>query len=135
MPLTSSNLVARASLKQLLRRYLDLPFIQSQRHSHVANTSQLVVVGAQSVGKSSLLQSLTDVPFPVGEDTCTRFATRIVSERTPRGTANKVKITITPPDFDTEHFNYVQDDAYENFLWERPSIEVEEFQRVVDEVS
>ena len=56
-----------------------------------------MIVGGQSTGKSSLLQSLTDFPFPVGADCCTRFATRIVSRRTPPGTPNQVKITIVPP--------------------------------------
>lgn len=62
---------------------------------------QLVIMGGQSTGKSSLLQSLTEIPFPVGMDTCTRFATRIVSRRTPPGTPRQVQITIVPPDFTT----------------------------------
>lgn len=40
-------------------------------------------MGDQSAGKSSLLQSLTDIPFPVADRLCTRFPTRIVSRRTP----------------------------------------------------
>ncbi|KAL8823924.1 MAG: hypothetical protein Q9191_005437 [Dirinaria sp. TL-2023a] len=46
---------------------------------------ELVIVGDQSAGKSSLLQSLTDIPFPVAGRLCTRFPTRIVSRRTPGG--------------------------------------------------
>src|SRR4051812_34209047 len=73
---------------------------------------QLVIVGDQSTGKSSLLRSLTGIPFPVADGCCTRFATRIVSRRTAPSTPNRVKITIVPPDFKIKHFNYPQDDRY-----------------------
>ncbi|KAH7165725.1 P-loop containing nucleoside triphosphate hydrolase protein [Dactylonectria macrodidyma] len=57
---------------------------------------QLIVVGGQSSGKSSLLQRLTGIPFPVGAGCCTRFPTRITSKRTPRGTKDCFRITIEP---------------------------------------
>jgi hypothetical protein len=60
-----------------------------------------VIVGKQSVGKSSLLASLTDIPFPVGDNLCTRFATRIVSIRTDPGTTNEVQVSIEPGDVNT----------------------------------
>ncbi|TPR08519.1 hypothetical protein CAN33_004590 [Aspergillus niger] len=42
---------------------------------------QLVVVGDQSSGKSSLLASLTKIPFPRDIELCTRYATQITSRR------------------------------------------------------
>ncbi|KAH0526343.1 hypothetical protein TsFJ059_009676 [Trichoderma semiorbis] len=42
---------------------------------------QLVVVGDQSSGKSSLLESLTGIPFPQDQSLCTRYATQITSRR------------------------------------------------------
>ncbi|OJJ75529.1 hypothetical protein ASPBRDRAFT_168520 [Aspergillus brasiliensis CBS 101740] len=42
---------------------------------------QLVVVGDQSSGKSSLLASLTKIPFPRDLELCTRYATQITSRR------------------------------------------------------
>ncbi|KAH7027973.1 P-loop containing nucleoside triphosphate hydrolase protein [Microdochium trichocladiopsis] len=42
---------------------------------------QLVVVGDQSSGKSSLLESITGIPFPRGTSLVTRHATRIMSRR------------------------------------------------------
>ena len=48
--------------------YIDLP--------------QLVVVGDQSSGKSSVLEGLTNLPFPHDSGLCTRFATQITFRRT-----------------------------------------------------
>lgn len=53
-----------------------------------------MIVGKQSVGKSSLLEALTEIPFPVGGGSCTRFATRIISRRTPPGTPDMVAVSI-----------------------------------------
>lgn len=42
---------------------------------------QLVAVGDQSSGKSSLLETLTGIPFPRGQELCTRYATQITHRR------------------------------------------------------
>ncbi|PMB72104.1 Interferon-induced GTP-binding protein Mx [Beauveria bassiana] len=42
---------------------------------------QLVAVGDQSSGKSSLLEGLTGIPFPRGQGLCTRYATQITHRR------------------------------------------------------
>lgn len=59
---------------------------------HVA-LPQLVVVGDQSSGKSSVLESLTNIPFPRNLELCTRYATQITSRRDPDP---RVEITIIP---------------------------------------
>jgi hypothetical protein len=41
----------------------------------------LVVVGDTSSGKSSVLQALTRLPFPVADDLCTRFVTETTIRR------------------------------------------------------
>jgi GTPase SAR1 family protein len=56
---------------------------------------KLVVVGDQSSGKSSLLEGLTGLSFPVASELCTRFATQIVLRRAPANEA-EVRITIIP---------------------------------------
>ena len=42
---------------------------------------QLVVCGDQSAGKSSVLEALTEIPFPRNDNLCTRFATEIILRR------------------------------------------------------
>jgi GTPase SAR1 family protein len=42
---------------------------------------QLVVVGDQSSGKSSVLEGLSNLPFPRDSGLCTRFATQIIFRR------------------------------------------------------
>ena len=48
------------------------------------------MVGDQSSGKSSVLEGLTDLPFPRDNGLCTRFATQIVFRR-----AEKTSITVS----------------------------------------
>ncbi|KAK0637184.1 P-loop containing nucleoside triphosphate hydrolase protein [Bombardia bombarda] len=57
------------------------------------HTSQIVVVGGQSSGKSSLLESLTGFSFPRGQGLCTRYATQITLRRNP---VKSHIISITP---------------------------------------
>ncbi|KAF2158747.1 hypothetical protein M409DRAFT_61405 [Zasmidium cellare ATCC 36951] len=42
---------------------------------------QVVVCGDQSSGKSSVLEAMTEIPFPRKENLCTRFATEIILRR------------------------------------------------------
>lgn len=56
---------------------------------------QLVVVGDQSSGKSSVLEGLTRLPFPRDSGLCTRFATHITFRRAPE-TSNAVSIIPRP---------------------------------------
>ena len=60
-----------------------------------------MVVGDQSSGKSSLLESLTGIPFPRNVELCTRHATQITSRR---GQETRVEIRIIPgPRASEEH--------------------------------
>ncbi|KAK4156893.1 hypothetical protein C8A00DRAFT_12195 [Chaetomidium leptoderma] len=53
----------------------------------------LVVVGDQSSGKSSLLESLTGIPFPRDVELCTRYATQITQRR---DDVSRVEVSIIP---------------------------------------
>lgn len=46
--------------------------------NNVLQLPQLVVCGDQSSGKSSVLEAISEIPFPRKESLCTRFATEIV---------------------------------------------------------
>lgn len=64
----------------------------------IVSLPQLVVVGDQSSGKSSVLESLTGFSFPRAAGLCTRYATQITCRREPQ---RSVTISIIPrPDAD-----------------------------------
>ncbi|KAJ3110650.1 hypothetical protein HDU96_006390 [Phlyctochytrium bullatum] len=50
---------------------------------------QIVVVGDQSSGKSSLLEYISRVPFPKGAGMCTTFATQLIMGRDPKDIDNE----------------------------------------------
>ncbi len=60
---------------------------------------QLVVVGDQSSGKSSVLEALTNLPFPRESGLCTRFATQITFRRYQE---TRVSVSLIPADTATE---------------------------------
>ncbi|KAL2814042.1 P-loop containing nucleoside triphosphate hydrolase protein [Aspergillus granulosus] len=67
------------------------------------NLPQLVVVGEQSSGKSSVLEGLTKMAFPRGSGLCTRFATQIVFRRDLNLTSRRIVASIVPaPDTDKQ---------------------------------
>jgi hypothetical protein len=45
--------------------------------SGIVELPQLVVCGDQSSGKSSVLEAITEIPFPRKENLCARFATEV----------------------------------------------------------
>lgn len=49
----------------------------------ILSLPQIVVCGDQSAGKSSVLEALTEIPFPRNDNLCTRFATEICLRRDP----------------------------------------------------
>lgn len=49
----------------------------------VLSLPQIVVCGDQSSGKSSVLEALTEIPFPRADSLCTRFATEICLRKDP----------------------------------------------------
>ncbi|KAK2739874.1 hypothetical protein FQN57_006450, partial [Myotisia sp. PD_48] len=59
----------------------------------ILSLPQLVVCGDQSAGKSSVLEALTEIPFPRNDNLCTRFATKIVLRRAP---TNSLIVKVIP---------------------------------------
>ncbi|KAF2017208.1 dynamin family protein-like protein [Aaosphaeria arxii CBS 175.79] len=73
--------------------------LRRQGLNSILELPQLVVCGDQSSGKSSVLEAITEIPFPRKENLCTRFATEIVLRRQ---STDRVSITISPGDFRNE---------------------------------
>lgn len=57
---------------------------------------QLVVVGDQSSGKSSVLEGLTKLSFPRDSGLCTRFATQIIFRRETNLEEREISVSIIP---------------------------------------
>ncbi|KXT17035.1 hypothetical protein AC579_4352 [Pseudocercospora musae] len=86
-----TDMMASASLDHLqseeYRRILDMvDRLRTCGLDSILPLPQLVVCGDQSAGKSSVLEAITEVPFPRKENLCTRFATEIVLRRDTRET-------------------------------------------------
>ncbi|KAI0401107.1 dynamin family protein [Xylaria palmicola] len=56
--------------------------LRLQGLDHYVSLPQIIVCGDQSSGKSSVLEAISGVPFPVKSNLCTRFPTELVLRRT-----------------------------------------------------
>ncbi|UKZ96782.1 uncharacterized protein TrAFT101_011559 [Trichoderma asperellum] len=65
--------------------------LRSQGISHYISLPQIIVCGDQSSGKSSVLEAISGVSFPVKSGLCTRFPTELIL-RTAANTSVKVSI-------------------------------------------
>ena len=73
---------------------------------------QIVVVGDQSSGKSSVLEGLIDKPLPRDSGLCTRFATQIIFRR---AAEEQVVVSIIPDQqADPEHTAHVKQWGQDN---------------------
>jgi GTPase SAR1 family protein len=73
---TTSSLQALQSADQ--RKVMDIvDKLRRTGLSGVVELPQLIVCGDQSSGKSSVLEAITEIPFPRKENLCTRFATEL----------------------------------------------------------
>jgi Dynamin family len=80
-------------------RYVDLPL--------------LVVVGDQSSGKSTVLQAITQLPFPVDDKLCTRFATEVALQRSagPESITVQIKVPVGASGAGNPHDNKPNNDV------------------------
>ncbi|KAK0618879.1 P-loop containing nucleoside triphosphate hydrolase protein [Immersiella caudata] len=67
--------------------------LRSQGVSHYVDLPEIIVCGDQSVGKSSVLEAISRMPFPTKDGLCTRFATELVLRRSSEVTT---KVSIIP---------------------------------------
>lgn len=94
--------------------YIDLP--------------QLVVVGDQSSGKSSVLEGLTKLPFPRQSGLCTRFATQITFRR---AATKMIVVSIIPhARASPEHANKMK-----GWAIEVQKLDAKTFEKIMEEVN
>lgn len=93
------------------------------------NLPQLVVVGDQSSGKSSVLEGLTKLKFPRNSGLCTRFATQIIFRRDPSLGIRKLSGSI---------ISAAHNEERDNFAWSISDVEAlneSEFEKMMSEVT
>ncbi|KAI0026161.1 hypothetical protein F4780DRAFT_11423 [Xylariomycetidae sp. FL0641] len=98
--------------KHGIQRFVDLP--------------QIIVVGDQSSGKSSVLEAISRVRFPVKDGLCTRFATELVLRTDPQTrvdvqtqpsvTSGKEAHVFNETGFDQDEFPRIIEDAKNRML-------------------
>ncbi|KAI7764274.1 hypothetical protein LZL87_012683 [Fusarium oxysporum] len=67
--------------------------LRLQGVSHYVDLPEIIVCGDQSAGKSSVLEAVSGMQFPIKDGLCTRFATELVLRR---GCNMSIKVSITP---------------------------------------
>ena len=67
--------------------------LRSQGISRFVDLPQIIVCGDQSSGKSSVLEAVSGIKFPVKDNVCTRFATELILRRGPE---SPIIVTIQP---------------------------------------
>jgi GTP-binding protein EngB required for normal cell division len=67
--------------------------LRSQGIDHYVSLPQIIVCGDQSSGKSSVLEAISGVSFPVKSNLCTRFPTELILRKTPNV---EVSVSIVP---------------------------------------
>ena len=68
---------------------------------------QLVVVGDQSSGKSSVLEGLVGFSFPRDKELCTRYATQIIFKRASSLSERRISAAIIPDDSSSDEHKAV----------------------------
>ena len=70
-----------------------IDLLRSQGISHYIPLPQLIVCGDQSSGKSSVLEAVFGIRFPIKDNLCTRFVTELILRR---GPTSNVAVNIIP---------------------------------------
>lgn len=77
----------------------DIDKLRSYGISRYVQLPQLIVCGDQSSGKSSVLEAISGIPFPIKDNLCTRFATEVILRHAPK---ESISVAIVPDTFHSE---------------------------------
>ena len=94
-----SNTLSKLCSKDQLELLDSVDQLRLQGINNYVSLPQIIVCGDQSSGKSSVLEAISGVSFPVSGNLCTRFPTELVLRRTPTISAS---VTIVPHDSRSE---------------------------------
>lgn len=85
------------------------------------------MVGDQSSGKSSVLEALTELPFPRDSTLCTRFATQIIFQRAEQ---EKISVSIIP----SSTSNAARDEKLKSFKHDLEVFSADQFPNILGKV-
>ncbi len=94
-----SNTLSRLCSKDQLELLDSVDQLRLQGINNYVSLPQIIVCGDQSSGKSSVLEAISGVSFPVSSNLCTRFPTELILRRTPTISAS---VSIVPHDSRSE---------------------------------
>ncbi|KAK4172569.1 putative vacuolar sorting protein VPS1 [Triangularia setosa] len=94
-----SDVLSKLCSRDQLELLDSIDRLRLQGINNYVSLPQIIVCGDQSSGKSSVLQAISGVSFPVNGNLCTRFPTELVLRRTPHVSA---KVSIVPSESRTE---------------------------------
>ncbi|KAH6632477.1 P-loop containing nucleoside triphosphate hydrolase protein [Chaetomium tenue] len=94
-----SNTLSRLCSQGQLELLDSVDQLRLQGINNYVSLPQIIVCGDQSSGKSSVLEAISGVSFPVSGNLCTRFPTELVLRRTPTISAS---VSIVPHDSRSE---------------------------------
>ncbi|KAG7289877.1 hypothetical protein NEMBOFW57_006254 [Staphylotrichum longicolle] len=94
-----SNALSKLCSRDQLELLDSVDQLRLQGINNYVSLPQIIVCGDQSSGKSSVLEAISGVSFPVSGNLCTRFPTELVLRRTPTISAS---VSIVPHDSRSE---------------------------------
>ncbi|EHA47155.1 dynamin GTPase [Pyricularia oryzae 70-15] len=126
-PSASSSVVRGLNSSRSTERINQIDQVRAYRIGDVVSLPQLVVCGDQSAGKSSVLESVTNIPFPRKSGLCTRFPTEIILRH--NSTATRIMATIHP------HASRPQEKRDALLQYRRVLADISELPDVIEQVS